>query len=90
MRAAAAAWINDHHDRTLLSVHTDPNRAAEVVARLSSLQTDPGVTYYTAPVVLEIGPLDSLRDCPTCPAQGGEVCHSPATGEPCATHRGRR
>ena len=87
---ATVVWVNDHHDRTALSVHTDPAWAASLVASLAAAQTDPGVTYYTAPVVLEIGPLDSLRDCPTCPAQGGEVCHSPATGEPCATHRGRR
>lgn len=87
---ASAVWINDHHDRTLISVHTDPAWAGAVVANLREAQTDPGVTYYTAPVVLEIGPLESLRDCPTCPAQGGEICYSPATGEPCATHRGRR
>ena len=87
---ARAVWINDHGDRSLFSVHTDPASAAKIVARLASAQTDTGVTYYTAPVGLEIGPLDSLRDCPTCPAQGGEVCYSPATGEPCATHRGRR
>ena len=87
---ATAVWVHDHHDRTALSVHTDPARAAAVVASYAAAQTDPGVTYYTAPVVLEIGPLDSLRDCPTCPAQGGEVCYSPATGEPCETHRGRR
>lgn len=87
---ASAVWIKDHGAQRVLSVHTDPAWADSLAASYAAAQTDRGVTYYTAPIVLEIGPLESLRDCPTCPAQGGEVCVSPATGQPTATHRGRR
>ena len=49
-----------------------------------------GDIAVTGPTTIVLDRLADLRDCPICPAQAGEPCLSPATGEIHATHRGRR